>query len=112
MAAMRTSYGTAAAADIEALLVQLSEPIQGGDHDTLMSFTIGFRQIVAALDRAGQPLSQYMQCRRLQETTVSQSNIASALRFTSKPIRCSLTKVLPSSFSSSSVSCRIRLSPV
>lgn len=81
MAAMRTSYGTAAAADIEALLVQLSEPIQGGDHDTFMSFTIGFRQIVAALDRAGQPLSQYMQCRRLQEATVSQSNIARAVAF-------------------------------
>jgi hypothetical protein len=81
MEVMRTTYGTAAAADIEALLARLSEPIQGGDHDSFVSFTIGFRQTVAALDRAGQPLSQYLQCRRLQEAISSQSNIARAVAF-------------------------------
>ena len=81
MEVMRATYGTAAAADIEALLARLSEPIQGGDHDSFVSFTIGFRQTVAALDRAGQPLSQYLQCRRLQEATASQSNIARAVAF-------------------------------
>jgi len=81
MAMMRETYGTAAAADIEALLARLSEPITAGDHDSFVSFTIGFRQTVAALDRAGQPLSQYLQCRRLQEATASQSNIARAVAF-------------------------------
>ena len=99
MTTMRDTYGTAAAADIEALLARLSEPIQGGDHDSFVSFTVGFRQTVAALDRAGQPLSQYLQCRRLQEATASQSNIARAvsLYFETNPLLAdqSLAELIP-----------------
>ena len=87
MDAVRVMYGTASAADIDDLLAQLAVPIQHGDHDSFVSFTVAFGQTVAALDRAGQPLSNYLQCRRLQEATSNQSTIARAvlLYFESTP---------------------------
>lgn len=79
MATIAQMYGTASASDIEALLAQLSIPIDGGDHDTFVAFSVNFQQINAALTRAGQPLSNYLQCRRLQEATAGQSLIARAI---------------------------------
>ena len=79
MVVLSDSYGTASAADVQALLSQLSTPIPGGDHDTFVSFTVAFRQIIAALERAGQPLSQYLQCRHLRMATASQPTIARAV---------------------------------
>ena len=62
-------------------------PIQHGDHDSFVSFAVAFRQTVAALDRAGQPLSNYLQCRRLREATANQPAISRAvsLYFESTP---------------------------